>query len=108
MTSSAPQPTTPNAISITGFFTDSGFDFVTRSMIGYAAQGVMDVGQVFATIARITDGSADSWYAAWRETAEKLRGQAKASMATPDARRHFESWEKGRVQRSHGHGSQES
>jgi hypothetical protein len=61
-------------------------------MIGYAAQGVMDVGQVFATIARVKDGSADSWYAAWRETAEKLHSQAKASFAvghTASAHRRF-------------------
>jgi hypothetical protein len=67
----------PNAISVTGFFADPGFDFVTRSMIGYAAQGVMDIGQVFATVARIEDGNADSWYAAWRSLAEKLHGHAK-------------------------------
>jgi hypothetical protein len=50
-------------------------------MIGYAAQGVMDIGQVFATIARIKDGDADSWYAAWRATAEKLHTQAQANLA---------------------------
>ena len=43
--SPAPQTTTPNTVGISGFFTDPGFDFVTRSMIGYAAQGVMDVGR---------------------------------------------------------------
>ena len=82
----------PSAISITGFFADEGFDFLTRSMIGYAAQGVMDVGQVFATIARIKDGDADSWYAAWRATAEKLHARAKASVAaghTETAHRQF-------------------
>lgn len=73
--------TAPNAISLNGFFSDPGFDFVTRSMIGYAGQGVMDIGQVFATIARITDGDADSWYTAWRSLAEKLHVQAKASLA---------------------------
>jgi hypothetical protein len=81
MSSSATQTTASNTIGIRGFFTDPGFDFVTRSMIGYAAQGVMDIGQVFATIARVKDGNADSWYAAWRETAEKLHGQAKISLA---------------------------
>jgi hypothetical protein len=50
----------PNAISVTGFFADEQFDFLTRSAIGYAAKSVMDVGEVFATIARITDGDADS------------------------------------------------
>ncbi|MGD0302385.1 MAG: dipeptidyl aminopeptidase [Bryobacteraceae bacterium] len=92
MSTSITQPAAPNTIGISGFFTDAGFDFVTRSMIGYAAQGVMDVGQVFATIARITDGNADSWYTAWRATAEKLHGQAKASLAaghTATAHRRF-------------------
>jgi hypothetical protein len=74
-------PAVPNAIGKTGFFKDTGFDFVTRSMIGYAAQGVMDVGQVFATIADVVDGDADSWYAAWRKTAEKLHVQAKESLS---------------------------
>jgi len=81
MTDPTKQPNAPNAISVTGFFGDPGFDFVTRSMIGYAAQGVMDIGQVFATIARIEDGNADSWYAAWQSLAEKLHGQAKARLA---------------------------
>jgi hypothetical protein len=92
MSSSATQTTASNTIGIRGFFTDPGFDFVTRSMIGYAAQGVMDIGQVFATIARVKDGNADSWYAAWRETAEKLHGQAKISLAaghTATAHRRF-------------------
>jgi hypothetical protein len=53
MTDPTKLATTPNTISVTGFFADPGFEFVTRSMIGYAPQGVMDIGQVFATIARI-------------------------------------------------------
>jgi hypothetical protein len=74
-------PMAPNTISVGGFFTDEGFDFITRMVIGYAAQGVLDVGQVFATIARITDGDADSWYTAWRETADKLHSRATTGLA---------------------------
>ncbi len=81
MTDEARRTTAPNAIGATGFFTDPGFDFVTRSMIGYAAQGVMDIGLVFATIARVKDGDADSWYTAWRATAANLHAQARASLA---------------------------
>jgi hypothetical protein len=80
MTGTTNQTAPPNAISVTGFFADTDFDFLTRMAIGYAAQGVFDVGQVFATIARITDGDADSWYAAWRRTAEKLHAKATASL----------------------------
>jgi hypothetical protein len=72
--------TTSNSIATDGFFKDRGFDYVTRSMIGYAAQGVMDVGQVLATIGRITDGDADSWHVAWRATGEKLRARAVAAL----------------------------
>ena len=83
-TPAAPDPgstvKTPNAVSVTGFFADEQFDFLTRSAIGYAAKGVMDVGEVFATIARITDGDADSWYAAWRQTADKLHARATAAL----------------------------
>ncbi len=63
------------------FFSDSDFDFTTRCVIGYSAQGVLDIGEVFATIAQIHDGDADSWYAAWRATADKLHARATASLA---------------------------
>src|SRR5271154_2445101 len=83
-TSTPPVPTpavkAPNAIGDTGFFADEQFDFLARSAIGYAAKGVMDVGEVFATIARITDGDADSWYAAWHQTADKLHAKATAAL----------------------------
>jgi hypothetical protein len=79
-TGPVPAVKTPNAISVTGFFADEQFDFLTRSAIGYAAKGVMDVGEVFATIAHITDGDADSWYAAWRRSADKLHARATAAL----------------------------
>jgi hypothetical protein len=83
-TATVPEPAVkgPNAISVTGFFADEQFDFLARSAIGYAAKGVMDVGEVFATIARITDGDADSWYAAWRQTADKLHTRATAALVS--------------------------
>ena len=71
---------TPNMAAVNGFFTDDGFDFLTRMAIGYAAQGVFDVGQVSATVARVSDGDADSWYRAWRQTAEKLHTRATAGL----------------------------
>jgi hypothetical protein len=81
-TDSDPAVKAPNAISVSGFFADEQFDFLTRSAIGYAAKGVMDVGEVFATIARITDGDADSWYAAWHQTADKLHARATAALVS--------------------------
>jgi hypothetical protein len=79
MSDAAPSTPAPNTIGVHGFFADEQFDFLTRCMIGYAAQGVMDVGLVFAAIARITDADADSWYAAWHQTADDLRARATAS-----------------------------
>jgi hypothetical protein len=81
-----------NAVGVSGFFADPSFDFLCRSAIGYAAQGVMDIGLVFATIARIKDGDADSWYAAWRAAADHLHATAQASLDsrhTASAHRQF-------------------
>lgn len=50
-------------------------------MLGYAGQGLIDVGQVLATIARIQDGDADGWSAAWLATARALQERATASRA---------------------------
>ena len=81
-TGPVPAVKTPNAISVTGFFADEQFDFLTRSAIGYAAKGVMDVGEIFATIANIADGDADTWYAAWHRTAEKFHARATAALVS--------------------------
>lgn len=77
---------------VPNFFADEGFDLAARGAIGHDAQGVMDMGLVLATIARIEDGNADSWYAAWRTTADALRRQAEAKHAagrTESARKLF-------------------
>jgi dienelactone hydrolase len=70
-----------NDVFAKGFFRDTDFDFETRLALGNAAQGIFDVGLVLATIAKIADGDADSWYAAWRATAEALDAEAAASRA---------------------------
>ena len=80
MTDTAIALPAPNTISVNGFFADEGFDFLAREAFGYAAQGIFDVGLVFATIAKVTDGDSDSWYAAWIETAEKLHNKATAAL----------------------------
>jgi hypothetical protein len=73
-------PPAPHTAGVTGFYVDRRYDYVTRCAFGCAAQGVMDIGRVFQTIAQTKDGDADSWYAAWRATAEKLHRQASASL----------------------------
>jgi hypothetical protein len=71
----------PNTVGVTGFYADRGYDYVTRCMVGYAAQGVMDIGRVFATLANTRDGDADSWYTAWRATAEGFHQRADRHLA---------------------------
>jgi hypothetical protein len=61
---------------VPSFFADKDFDFATRVAIGHAAVGIMDIGRVLATTARIQDGDADSWYAAWRATADAHHQEA--------------------------------
>jgi hypothetical protein len=70
----------PNTVGVTGFYADRGYDYVARCMIGYAAQGVMDIGRVFATLALTKDGDADSWYTAWRRAADRFHERASTSL----------------------------
>lgn len=54
------------------FFTDDDFDSAARSAVGKAAQAVMDLGTVVATLHRIADGDPRSWFAEWTTTAGRL------------------------------------
>jgi hypothetical protein len=65
----------------TGFFADRDFDYEARIALGNASQGLMDAGLVLATIARIDDGDADGWFAAWNDLAKRLHARASSSLA---------------------------
>jgi hypothetical protein len=58
------------------FFTAADFDFAARSALGHAGMGTSDVGVVLATLAGITDGDPDSWYAAWHAQAGRFEQAA--------------------------------
>lgn len=58
------------------FFVADDFDFCAKTLIGHAAQGMIDIGLVLATLDTITDGDPTSWYDSWFATAENLRTQA--------------------------------
>ena len=60
-------------IFTTGFFSDEGFDFETRVMLGQATYGGADTGEILATIALIEDGSEASWVAAWCGLGDRSR-----------------------------------
>ena len=68
-------------IFTTGFFADDGFDFETRVMLGQAAYGGADTGEVLATIALIEDGDDASWVAAWRGLGDRLAALAQDSQS---------------------------
>ncbi|MEV0716386.1 hypothetical protein [Asanoa sp. NPDC050611] len=57
-----------------GFFRDQGLDYQTRTVLGRAVHGGSDVGEVLATIDRISDH--DSWRSAWTATASRVRAEA--------------------------------
>ncbi|MGV1008273.1 MAG: alpha/beta hydrolase family protein [Dermatophilaceae bacterium] len=60
-------------------FTAPDFQAAARSAIGRAGIGAPDVGLVLRTLAKVSDGDAQSWYAAWTRTAEALASEATAS-----------------------------
>ncbi len=76
-TKNAPTPTATGPSL--RFFTDDDFHATARTVIGRAGYGACDIGVALTTLARITDGGAQSWYAAWTDTAQNLRSQAVAA-----------------------------
>jgi alpha-beta hydrolase superfamily lysophospholipase len=55
------------------FFNDPLFEEFTSMLgLGLAAHGGAELGEVEATCARIVDGDDQSWFAAWRATADRL------------------------------------
>lgn len=58
------------------FFEVEGFDFLARLTLGAAPYRLSEVGEVLATIDRITDGDCDSWFDEWMATARRARESA--------------------------------
>jgi hypothetical protein len=57
------------------------FWFETLRVLGHTAYGGSDIGEVIATVERITSGDYDSWHDAWLATAERVAGEATRSEA---------------------------
>ena len=60
-----------------GFYRNASRDFQTRLVLGRAAHGASDVGEVLATVARI--GSRAAWIREWSVTAERVEAGAAAA-----------------------------
>jgi pimeloyl-ACP methyl ester carboxylesterase len=61
------------------FEDDLHYWFETVRVIGQAAYGASDFGEVLATISRVSAGDHDSWHAAWLATADRLAKEADES-----------------------------
>lgn len=60
---------------------DRQFWFETLRILGHAAYGGSDIGEVLAVAEHITPGDYDSWHDAWRTAADRIEEQAATSMA---------------------------
>ncbi|MFD9189129.1 hypothetical protein ACFWCA_12985 [Streptomyces phaeochromogenes] len=63
------------------FADDRQFWFETLRILGHAAYGGSDIGEVLTTAEAITSGDYDSWHDAWRATADRVAAQAEDSLA---------------------------
>ncbi|MCM2422650.1 alpha/beta hydrolase [Streptomyces sp. RKAG293] len=61
------------------FHDDPAFWFETLRNLGLAAYGGSDVGEVIATVSRVTPGDYDGWHDAWLSTAKRLETEARAA-----------------------------
>ena len=71
--------THPNRIVRSGFYRGADLDFAARAMLGRAATGLAEVGEVLATLARIDKAS--QWAGQWASTAGKAQRRAETSRA---------------------------
>ncbi len=63
------------------FFDDDGFNFEVQNLLGSVRVGCGDAGEILATVATITNGSAQSWVAAWQTLGERVAAIADAAAA---------------------------
>jgi len=62
-------------------FQDPAFSFESVRALGYAVSGGADIGEVFHTVHRITEGDDESWYREWFQTAQDREAAAKEFQA---------------------------
>lgn len=58
------------------FFQEEGFEFAALQVLGSTAYRMAEAGEALATIERIKDGDADSWFDEWMTTARKVHAVA--------------------------------
>jgi hypothetical protein len=73
-------------------FRNDDFQFGLEIALGLAYRRCSDVGEVLATVDRISDGDAAAWHREWTATADAAReaGEAAAAQGRASARGHFQ------------------
>src|SRR3974390_201456 len=64
------------------FFTDQTFHFETLRNAGYALSRCADLGEMLETTKQITEGDVQSWYTAWKATADRVEALAARTQDT--------------------------
>lgn len=59
------------AVALEFYFKDPQYSFQALRALGAASGGAADAGEVLIALGRIKEGDDESWYAAWRKTAEE-------------------------------------
>ena len=72
-TSAVPEAGSGQAVSPRGrFFATQEFHYETLRNAGYIASGSAELGEVLETVKVITEGDVQSWYTAWKATADRV------------------------------------
>ena len=84
MTSTNPAVTGPaQAVSPRGrFFTNQTFRFETLRNAGYIVSNCTDLSEVLETVKVIAEGDVQSWYTAWKATADRVLALAESTKDT--------------------------
>lgn len=62
----------PHEAFSAGFYRDADFDFGVRGLLGRAASGATEPGEVLATIAGVRDGDWEAWHSGWLALGRRL------------------------------------
>lgn len=69
----------PHEAFSAGFYGNPEFDYAVRRLLGHAAAGCSEPGEVLATIAGIRDNDYGTWFTAWRDLGLRLNALAEDS-----------------------------
>lgn len=64
-----------------GFYPSADFDYEVRGLLGAAAYGLTDVGEVLSVVDSVADKDHEHWYQAWRDAGVRLRASADSASA---------------------------